>query len=115
MVTAIELISGKPLSDIFGGAGGGTSLGNVVNPTPDAGSHACVDHHLHPFDRVDHDDDDHSQLHLDHHEYHRAHRRRDDNDDSSCPLDHRHDGSRSERDDDNDSIAVSGVALATSP
>jgi hypothetical protein len=33
LVTAIELISGKPLSDIFGGAGGGTSLGNVVNPT----------------------------------------------------------------------------------
>jgi hypothetical protein len=32
LVTAIELISGKPLSDIFGGAGGGTSLGNVVNP-----------------------------------------------------------------------------------
>lgn len=37
LVTAIELISGKPLSDIFGGAGSGTTLNNLVNnpaPTP---------------------------------------------------------------------------------
>ncbi len=34
LITAIELISGKPLSAIFGGADTGTSLGNVVNPKP---------------------------------------------------------------------------------
>jgi hypothetical protein len=31
-ITAIELISGKPLSSIFGGADTGTSLNNLVNP-----------------------------------------------------------------------------------
>jgi hypothetical protein len=33
-VTAIELISGKPLSDIFGGAGGGTTVDQIINPPP---------------------------------------------------------------------------------
>ena len=33
-ITAVELISGKPLSTIFGGADTGTSLGNVVNQSP---------------------------------------------------------------------------------
>jgi hypothetical protein len=33
-ITAVELISGKPLSTIFGGADTGTSLRNLVNPTP---------------------------------------------------------------------------------
>jgi hypothetical protein len=33
-ITAIELISGKPLSSIFGGADTGTSLKNLVNPAP---------------------------------------------------------------------------------
>jgi hypothetical protein len=33
-ITAIELISGKPLSTIFGGADTGTSLKNLVNPAP---------------------------------------------------------------------------------
>jgi hypothetical protein len=33
LITAVELISGKPLSNIFGGADTGTSLGNVVTPT----------------------------------------------------------------------------------
>ena len=32
-ITAIELISGKPLSTIFGGAGTGTTLNNLVNPS----------------------------------------------------------------------------------
>ena len=36
LITAIELISGKPLSAIFGNAGSGTSVGNVVNPPPTA-------------------------------------------------------------------------------
>ena len=34
LITAIELISGKPLSTIFGGADTGTSLNNLVNPKP---------------------------------------------------------------------------------
>jgi hypothetical protein len=33
-VTAVELISGKPLSTIFGGADTGTTLKNLVNPGP---------------------------------------------------------------------------------
>jgi hypothetical protein len=33
-VTAVELISGKPLSAIFGGADTGTTLKNLVNPSP---------------------------------------------------------------------------------
>ena len=33
-ITAIELISGKPLSAIFGGADTGTTLKNLVNPSP---------------------------------------------------------------------------------
>ncbi len=33
-ITAVELISGKPLSDIFGGAGSGTTFGNIINPGP---------------------------------------------------------------------------------
>jgi hypothetical protein len=33
-ITAIELISGKPLSTIFGGADTGTTLKNLVNPSP---------------------------------------------------------------------------------
>jgi hypothetical protein len=33
-VTAVELISGKPLSAIFGGADNGTSVKNFFNPTP---------------------------------------------------------------------------------
>jgi hypothetical protein len=32
-ITAVELISGKPLSTIFGGADTGTTLNNIVNPT----------------------------------------------------------------------------------
>ena len=33
-ITAVELISGKPLSTIFGGADTGTTLKNLVNPSP---------------------------------------------------------------------------------
>ena len=33
-ITAVELISGNPLSAIFGGAGTGTTLNNLVNPSP---------------------------------------------------------------------------------
>jgi hypothetical protein len=33
-ITAVELISGKPLSSIFGGADSGTTLKNLVNPSP---------------------------------------------------------------------------------
>jgi hypothetical protein len=33
-ITAVELISGKPLSSIFGGADTGTTLKNIVNPSP---------------------------------------------------------------------------------
>jgi hypothetical protein len=33
-ITAIELISGKPLSAIYGGADTGTSLKNIVSPSP---------------------------------------------------------------------------------
>jgi hypothetical protein len=33
-ITAVELISGKPLSTIFGGADTGTTLKNLVNPAP---------------------------------------------------------------------------------
>jgi hypothetical protein len=33
-ITAVELISGKPLSSIFGGADTGTTLKNLVNPSP---------------------------------------------------------------------------------
>ncbi len=33
-ITAVELISGKPLADIFGNAGSGTSLGGVFTPSP---------------------------------------------------------------------------------
>jgi hypothetical protein len=33
-ITAVELISGKPLSAIFGGADTGTTLKNLVNPSP---------------------------------------------------------------------------------
>jgi hypothetical protein len=33
-ITAVELISGKPLSTIFGGADTGTTLNNLVNPPP---------------------------------------------------------------------------------
>ncbi len=36
LITAIELISGKPLASIFGNAGSGTSVGNVVTPPPPA-------------------------------------------------------------------------------
>ncbi len=36
LITAIELISGKPLASIFGNAGSGTSVGNVVTPPPAA-------------------------------------------------------------------------------
>ena len=32
-ITAVELISGKPLSAIFGGADSGTTLKNIVNPS----------------------------------------------------------------------------------
>jgi len=34
LITAIELISGKPLAAIFGGADSGTTLKNLVNPSP---------------------------------------------------------------------------------
>ena len=34
LITAIELISGKPLASIFGGADTGTTLKNLVNPSP---------------------------------------------------------------------------------
>ncbi|HEY5383670.1 MAG TPA: hypothetical protein VIJ56_00410 [Acidimicrobiales bacterium] len=34
VITAVELISGKPLSAIFGGADTGTTLKNLVNPPP---------------------------------------------------------------------------------
>jgi hypothetical protein len=34
LITAVELISGKPLSAIFGGADTGTTLKNIVNPSP---------------------------------------------------------------------------------
>ena len=34
LITAIELISGKPLATIFGGADSGTTLKNLVNPSP---------------------------------------------------------------------------------
>jgi hypothetical protein len=33
-ITAVELISGKPLATIFGGADTGTTLKNLVNPSP---------------------------------------------------------------------------------
>ncbi len=33
-ITAVELISGKPLAAIFGGAGTGTSLKNIITPPP---------------------------------------------------------------------------------
>jgi hypothetical protein len=33
LITAIELISGKPLSAIFGGSGTGTSVSNLITPT----------------------------------------------------------------------------------
>ena len=33
-ITAIELISGKPLADIFGNAGSGTTLNGVFTPSP---------------------------------------------------------------------------------
>ena len=36
LITAVELISGKPLAAIFGHAGGGTTVGNVVTPPPAA-------------------------------------------------------------------------------
>jgi hypothetical protein len=36
LITAIELISGKPLSAIFGGADTGTSVKNLINPPPAA-------------------------------------------------------------------------------
>ena len=48
-ITAVELISGKPLSAIFGGADTGTTLKNLVNPSAGARHHPDVDH-------VDHDD-----------------------------------------------------------
>ena len=31
-ITAVELISGKPLADIFGNAGNGTSVGGIITP-----------------------------------------------------------------------------------
>ncbi|HVT42108.1 MAG TPA: hypothetical protein VHD39_03925 [Acidimicrobiales bacterium] len=37
-ITAVELISGKPLSDIFGGAGSGTSVNNLFNNQSPAAS-----------------------------------------------------------------------------
>lgn len=36
-ITAVELISGKPLAAIFGGADNGTTLKNLVNPSPAPG------------------------------------------------------------------------------
>ncbi len=48
LITAIELISGKPLSTIFGGADTGTTFKNLVNPR--GAGHDPHDDHL------DHDD-----------------------------------------------------------
>ena len=73
LITAVELISGKPLSAIFGGADTGTTLKNIVNPSPaptttptststtsDDLDHGRVEHH-HDDHRSNHDDEHHAR------------------------------------------------------
>ena len=90
-ITAVELISGKPLSAIFGGADSGTTLKNLVNPspapattptatttttstTPDVGLHHDDEHgETRPAPpaggRRDDDDDDPCRVDDDHHDH----------------------------------------------
>ena len=63
-ITAIELISGKPLSAIFGGSDTGTTLRDPTS-TPESGdaNHDHVDHSTTRRRRLDHDDDEHHRAH----------------------------------------------------
>ena len=69
-ITAVELISGKPLSAIFGGADTGTTLKNLVNPSPAPDDHSDAHHLDHvdstttrEFDHDDHERGDDDQHH----------------------------------------------------
>ncbi len=86
-ITAIELISGKPLAAIFGNTGGGTTVKNVFTPAPTpARAGAGTDHdNLDPLDDVDDVADEHDDQHDGTDEHHHNGR-------SRC-LDHHHDRS----------------------
>ena len=109
-ITALELISGKPLSAIFGGADTGTTLKNLVNPSPaPTTTHVHIDH-LHDLDhgRVEqHHHDDRRSNHDD--EHRRAQGERDNDDADNRADDHHHHGSGPERVDNNDVGVVGSV------
>ena len=86
-ITAIELISGKPLSSIYGGSDTGTTLSNLDrNPATPTTTTPRVD----DVNDVCHDDDEHHRADLD-----------DDHDDLARTLDD-HDDGRERHDDDID-------------
>ena len=92
LITAIELISGKPLSSIFGGADTGHDVEEPRQPVgPGADHHPDVDHLDHDDDAgrelLDDDDHDHRRG-VDQH--HGAGGRPDDNDDVARRLVHDH-------------------------
>ncbi len=84
-ITAVELISGQPLSAIFGGADTGTTLHNLVNPP--AASTTTLDLDLDHLDHVDHVlvDHHHDDVRYEHDEHHRAGGPIDDDDHLPCP------------------------------
>ncbi len=96
-ITAIELISGKPLSSIYGGSDTGTTLSNLDrNPATPTTTTSIDD-----VNDVCHDDDEHHRADLD-----------DDHDDLARTLDD-HDDGRERHDDDIDVTPVN--ARVTSP
>ena len=117
-ITAVELISGKPLSAIFGGADTGTTLKNLVNPSPAPATTptSTTSTTTTPSSTTTHESthDDHERWNGD--QYHRAGRRRDHDHGARRLDDHDDSGSRDGRDDDDDFGAVVPVAArATSP
>ena len=95
-ITAIELISGKPLSAIFGGADTGTTLKNLVNPSPaPPATPTSTTSTTSTTGDVDlHHDDERGN---DHDEHHRTQQQRDDNADVLDRVDDDHHGSGPER------------------
>ncbi len=66
-VTVVELIAGRPLADLFGHTGGGTTVGNIVRDSDHDSAATHDDHHLDVVNRDDLVIDDH---HLDRGGYH---------------------------------------------
>ena len=88
-ITAIELISGKPLSTIFGGADTGTSVRNFVNPSPAPPATPTSTTSTTGASDLHHDDERSD----DHDEHHGAEGKRDDNHAANRVDDDHHFGS----------------------